>query len=86
MELTNKQVSYDCVNTNENLKISGTIHFNGDGVITQFSGTFTDLNSDAHCGDFYYNENAEGKVNRSTNNIPLDLVDTTGDFLLETVA
>lgn len=86
MELTNKQVSYNCVNVNEVLKLSGTVHLNGDNVISQFSGSFSDVESGEHCGDFYYNESADGKINRSTNNIPAALVDATGDFLLETVA
>lgn len=85
MNLTNKQVIYSCVNENEALKLTGTIHFNGENVITQFSGTFTTIEDEA-CGDFYYNETADGKVNRATNNVPADLVDPTGDLLLATVA
>lgn len=85
MKLTNKQVSYNCTNENDTLKLSGTIHFDGDNVITQFSGSFSTI-EDVACGDFYYNETADGKANRATNNVPVDLIDATGDLLLATVA
>lgn len=85
MELTNKQVSYNCSNENETLKLTGAVYLNADNIITQFSGTFNTLEG-VYCGDFYYNETAEGKANRATNNIPVELIDLAGDFILETVA
>lgn len=85
MQLTNKQVIYSCVNENETLKLAGTIHFNDENLITQFNGTFETIEDEA-CGDFYYNETVDGKVNKATNNIPADLVDQTSDLLLATVA
>lgn len=85
MELTNKQVNYNCTNENETLKLSGAVYLNSNNVITQFSGTFTKIDGE-YCGDFYYNESEDNKVNRATNNVPADLVDAVGDFLLETVA
>lgn len=85
MELTNKQINYNCTNENETLKLSGAVYLNSNNIITQFSGTFTAIDSDEYCGDFYYNESEDNKVNKATNNVPADLVDMVGDFLLETV-
>ena len=86
MELTNKQVNYNCTNENETLKLSGAVYLNASNTITQFSGSFTKVDTGEFCGDFYYNETSDNKVNRATNNIPADLVDVAGDFLLATVA
>lgn len=86
MELTNKQVNYNCTNENETLKLSGAVYLNASNTITQFSGSFTKVDTGEFCGDFYYNETSDNKVNRSTNNIPAELVDMAGDFLLATVA
>lgn len=86
MKLSNKQVNYNCVNDNGTIKLSGAVYLNADNIITQFSGNFTNIETGDYCGDFYYNETADNKINRATNNIPSDLLDMAGDFLLETVA
>lgn len=85
MELTNKQVNYNCTNSNETLKLNGAVYLNETNTITQFSGSFSTPEGE-YCGDFYYNETEDGKVNRSTNNIQAGLVDAAGDLILETVA
>ena len=86
MKLSNKQVNYNCVNDNGTIKLSGSVYLNADNLITQFSGNFTNMETEDYCGDFYYNETVHNKINRATNNIPSDLLDMAGDFLLETVA
>lgn len=86
MKLSNKQINYNCVNDNGTIKLSGSVYLNADNLITQFSGNFTNIETEDYCGDFYYNETVDNKINRATNNIPSDLLDMAGDFLLETVA
>lgn len=86
IELTNKQISYVIANESGTFKLTGQVAIKEeDSIISSFSGSFF-KNEDEYCGNFYYSENAEGKVNKSINDVSTDNFTTLDNFLDNSIA
>jgi hypothetical protein len=84
MELKNKQVNYSCTNEDVTLKLQGTVSLNESKRITSFNGSFYLVETNAYAGEFYYSETEDGKISKSTNNIPAEYIEEACDFLVAT--
>ena len=82
--LTNKQTNYNVENVGETIKITGTVTFTEDGRITSFNGNFMTL-QDVYVGNFYYNENSNGKSNRSVSDVDTDKYEDADELLDNTI-
>jgi len=69
--LTNKQTNYSIENEGQTLKITGSISVAENGRIISFNGNFVTPESN-YVGNFYYNENENGKSNRSVSDVDTD--------------
>lgn len=82
--LTNKQTSYSVENVGENIKLTGSVAFTEDGRIISFNGTFM-TEQDSYVGNFYFNENDNGKSNKSINDVDTDKYNEADTLLDETI-
>lgn len=69
--LTNKQTSYNVSKEATTLKLSGSVSIAENGRINSFNGTISTL-EDTYVGNFYYNENENGKSNRNLSDVDTD--------------
>ena len=82
--LTNKQTNYTIENVGETLKITGTVAVAEDKRIISFNGNFSTLEGN-YVGNFYYNENENGKSNRSVNDTDTDKYEDADELLDNTI-
>lgn len=82
--LTNKQTNYSIENVGETLKVTGTVSFTEDNRIVSLNGTFQTLEG-AYVGNFYYNENENGKSNRSVSDVDTDKYEDADKLLDGTI-
>ena len=82
--LTNKQTNYAIENIGETLKITGTVAVAEDKRIISFNGNFNTLEGN-YVGNFYYNENENGKSNRSINDTDTDKYEDADELLDNTI-
>lgn len=82
--LTNKQTSYTAENSSENLKLSGSLSFNGDGRMLAFNGSFMTWQG-TYVGNFYYNENSNDKTTKSIGEVDMDKCDEADKLLDDTI-
>lgn len=80
--LTNKQTNYSVANEDANIKLTGSVSFTEQGRIISFNGTFM-TEEVPYVGNFYYNENENGKSNRSVSDVDTDKYEDA-DALLDT--
>lgn len=82
--LTNKQTNYSVENIGENIKLTGTVAFAEDGRIISFNGTFM-TEQGSYVGNFYFNENDNGKSNKSISDVDTDKYDEADELLDDTI-
>lgn len=82
--LTNKQTNYSLENIGETLKVTGTVSFAEDGRIINLNGNFQTL-EEAYVGNFYYNENENGKSNRSISDVDTNKHEAADELLDNTI-
>lgn len=82
--LTNKQTNYSFENIGETLKVTGTVSFTEDNRIATLNGSFQTLEG-AYVGNFYYNENENGKSNRSVSDVDTDKYEAADKLLDNTI-
>lgn len=82
--LTNKQTSYSIANESNTIKLTGNVSINEDGKILSLRGNFY-LLDDSYAGNFYYEENASNKVNRSMSDVDVARHFDADNFLDATI-
>lgn len=84
--LNDKQASYQVTNETETLKLIGQVTIKEeDDVITNFNGSFSKLGTNEYCGNFFYSEKADGKVNKQINDIDIQDIADIEKFLNDSV-
>lgn len=84
IEFSNKSVQYSISNTGQNYKLIGSIRVDAEDNITDFNGTFYDL-EDNYLGNFNYRENTEGNCDKYLNNVQKATFSTIDAFLDQTI-
>lgn len=65
-----KQARYNVEETQESLKMQGSISIDEDNRVIDFNGTFYDLQGQ-YLASFYYRETTDGKCDKNINNVDL---------------
>ena len=68
MEITNRRSQYSITETKNDLTVKGEVTVQENGTISSLSGNIQDQNG-TYCGDFYYGESQDNKINKNLTNI-----------------
>lgn len=82
--LTNKQTNYSFENIGETLKVTGTVSFAENNRIATLNGSFQTLEG-VYVGNFYYNENENGKSNKNVNDLDIDKYEAADELFDNTI-
>lgn len=78
--LTNKQTSYSVENEGQVVNVTGSVTATEAGRIVSFNGSFVTQEGN-YVGNFYYNENENGKSSRSVNDVDTDKYEDADELL-----
>lgn len=82
--LTGKQSEYKIENSNEHLKITGSVVIAEDNHIVTLNGSFNTL-EDLYIGTFNYSETNNGKCTKNIGDIDIDNINNADELLRSTI-
>lgn len=85
MEITNKSTQYSISNTDEFVRITGTVNIDDNKIILSFRGNVNDINTGEMCSEFMYSETPT-TVNKSITNCLNERKDVVHNILDETIS